>query len=262
LIYVSPVERVERLAGADTGGEKGRLIEAEETSESRALYVAEAAIKRGLYNDILDRIERVAGRKGTLLDVGSYMGLFMQAATARGWRCRGIEPDRDAWSHAVSTAGLDVCWGTLETCDVAPHSFDTITMLQVLEHLSDPRQVLLQVRELLRPGGVLLIEVPNIDCWPVKFLGRRHRHFAKHHFTFFSARTLAALLRDCGFDLLETSYPVRRISMRLFDYGLRSWHPSLHQLIAPVLRQSVVSTRILTLNWREVLSVCARPRSA
>jgi SAM-dependent methyltransferase len=186
------------------------------------------------------------------------MGLFMRAAIDRGWRCQGVEPDRDAWSHAVTTLGMDVCWGTLETCRLEPQSFDAITMLQVLEHLADPRQTLQRVRELLRPGGVLLVEVPNIDCWPVKLLGRRHRHFAKHHFTFFGLKTLSALLRDCGYEVISHSYPARHISVRLLEFGLRSWHPGLNRLTGPILRTAYLQDRVLKLNMREVLSVCAQ----
>lgn len=258
LIYVSPVEQTERLVSSETAADTGQLLDAAETPEYRALYLAESSIKSRLYGEILDRIERVAGHRGSLLDVGSYMGLFMRAAIDRGWRCQGIEPDRDAWSHAANTQGLDVCWGTLDTCALPPRSFDAITMLQVLEHLSDPRQTLQQVRELLRPGGVVVVEVPNIDCWPVKLLGRRHRHFAKHHFTFFGPKTLSALLRDCGYEVLSYSYPARHISVRLLDFALRSWHPGLHRLGAPLLGMSGLQERVLTLNLHEVLSVCAR----
>jgi len=258
LIYVNPVERTERLASAEAHSGNGQLLDAAETSDYRALYLAEASIKTRLYDEILDRIERVAGSRGTLLDVGSYMGLFMKAAVARGWRCRGVEPDRDAWSHAVSTLGLDVCWGTLDTCALSPRSFDAITMLQVLEHLPDPRATLRQVRELLRSGGLLVVEVPNIDCWPVKLLGRRHRHFAKHHFTFFGPRTLSVLFRDCGYEVVSSTYPPRHISVRLLDFALRSWHPGLHRPSAALFRLAGLQEKVLTLNLHEVLSICAR----
>ena len=256
MIYVSPVERVERLATAEPET-KDQLIEADETPQYRALYLAEAAIKRGLYGEILDRLERAGSRPGMLLDVGSYMGLFMETAIDRGWQCRGIEPDRDAWSHAVNTLGLNVCRGTLETCTFAPHSFDAITMLQVLEHLSDPRQTLMKVRELLRPRGALLVEVPNIDCWPFKLLGRRHRHFAKHHFTFFGPKTLSTLLQDCGYEVVNQNYPTRHLSVRMLDFGLRSWHPGLSRVVTPVLGLARVQEQVLQLNLREVLSICA-----
>ena len=260
LVYVSPVEHAERLAAESVDEKTGQMIDAAETPEYRALYVAETVVKQRLYAEILDRAERAIGHIGTLLDIGSYMGLFLQAAVARGWRARGIEPDRDAWTHATATLGLDVCWGTLATCPQPAESFDAITMLQVLEHVPDPRQTLGEVRALLRPGGALVVEVPNIDCWPVKLLGRRHRHFARHHFTFFGPATLTRLLVESGFDVQSVSYPGRAISVRLFSWGLRSWHPAAHRFAAPVLGSRWLRDRVLRLNLGEVLSICARRR--
>lgn len=262
LVYVSPVEHVERLADETINEATGQLIDAAETPEYRALYLAEAAVKQQLYGEILDRLERAVGRTGELLDIGSYMGLFLQAAVARGWRGRGIEPDRDAWSHATATLGLDVCWGTLATCPQPAGACDAITMLQVLEHVPDPRQTLADVRALLRPGGALVVEVPNIDCWPVRLIGARHRHFAKHHFTFFGLPTLSRLLEESGFDVQSASYPVRQISLRLFGWGLQSWHPGAARLAGPVLGSRLLRDRVLRLNFGEVLSICARRTTA
>jgi 2-polyprenyl-3-methyl-5-hydroxy-6-metoxy-1,4-benzoquinol methylase len=258
LVYVSPVEHVERLAGASVDAAAGRILDAAESPAYHALYLAESEVKARVYRETLDRLAVAVDPPGMLLDVGSYMGLFLKSAIARGWRGRGIEPDRDAWRHATSTLGLDVCWGTLETCPQPKGGFDAVTMLQVLEHVPDPRQTLADVRGLLRPGGALIVEVPNIDCWPVRLLRRRHRHFAKHHFTFFGPRTLCQLIEDCGFEVVSVGYPARHISMRLLAWGLESWHPGLAGVAAPVLRARAFRDRVLRLNLGEVLSVCAR----
>lgn len=163
LVYINPIEHPEWLA-ADGHDKTGGSMDAATPLAYQQIYLAEAEVKRNLYQAILDRIESVTGRAGTLLDVGSYVGLFMQTATARGWQCKGVEPERDAWQYAVQELGLDACLGTLSTCTFAPQSFDSVTLLQVLEHVADPRQMLKQVYNLLRPGGVLVVEVPNIDC--------------------------------------------------------------------------------------------------
>jgi 2-polyprenyl-3-methyl-5-hydroxy-6-metoxy-1,4-benzoquinol methylase len=258
LVYVSPVEHPERLAATNPDEKDGRLLDVAEAPADKALYLAESEVKAPVYREILNRLALVIDPPGTLLDVGSYLGLFLKSAVARGWRGRGIEPDRDAWQHSTSTLGLDVAWGTLATCPQPKGAFDAVTLLQVLEHVPDPRQTLVDVRGLLRRGGALIVEVPNIDCWPVRALGRRHRHFAKHHFTFFSPRTLTRLLEDCGFDIVSVGFPARQISMRRLAWSLQSWHPGLAKLAGPVLRAGAVQNRVLRLNLREVLSVCAR----
>jgi 2-polyprenyl-3-methyl-5-hydroxy-6-metoxy-1,4-benzoquinol methylase len=257
LVYVSPVVHVERLAAGAPGGE-GALLDAAEPPGYRERYLAEAPIKRRVYDQLLARLEHAVPGGGALLDVGAYMGLFMQAATQRGWRCAGIEPDRDAWRHAAETLKLDVRCGTLETCPCEPGSFDAVTLLQVLEHVGDPRQELLRIRSLLRLGGVLLVEVPDIACWPARLLGGRHRHFARHHFTFFSPRTLAALLATCGYELIETWHPARLISVSLFEFALRSWHPAWHRAVRSALGKPWLANRTIRVNLGEVLAVLAR----
>jgi 2-polyprenyl-3-methyl-5-hydroxy-6-metoxy-1,4-benzoquinol methylase len=254
LLYVNPIEDPERLAGND----HDKITDLVEPRLYKQFYLAEAEVKRNLYMDILGRIESVTGRAGTLLDVGSYLGLFMQAAESRGWRCKGIEPERDAWQYAVQELKLDVCLGTLRTCTFAPHSFDAIILLQVLEHVLDPRQTLEQIHGLLRPNGVLLVEVPNINCLSFRILGKRHRHFAEHHFTFFSAKTLTALLSQCGFRVVGACFPRRVISIRLLSFGLRMWYPSVYKLMAPIFSITPLQNSVLSLNLREVVSICAQ----
>ncbi len=233
-----------------------------ETPAYRALYLVESEVKARVHRETLDNLGQVIDPPGKLLDVGSDMGLFLKSAVARGWSGRGIEPDRDAWEHPMSTLGLDVSWGTLATCPQSKGAFDAVTMLQVLEHVPDPRQTVAGVRGLLRQGGALMVEVPNVDCWAVRVLGRRHCHFAKHHFRFFGPRTLTRLLDDCGFEVVSIGYPARQISMRLLAWGLESWHPRPAKLAGPVLRAGAIRNRVLRLNLREVVSVCARATSA
>lgn len=257
LIYINLVEHPERLAIEGQSG-AGDLIYAGVLPIYQQLYLAEAEVKRRLYNQTVERIESLTGETGTLLDIGSYMGLFMKTAVERGWQCKGVEPELEAWEYSVQKLGLDACWGTLNTCEFPPQSFNAVTMLQVLEHIADPRQTLQQIHGLLRPGGVLLVEVPNIDCLSFKLLGKRHRHFAKHHFTFFTPKTLIALLNECGFRTLSVNFPRRSISIRLVGFGLRMWHPAVYKLVRPILNIKSFQNFVLDLNLREVVSVCAQ----
>ena len=257
LVYVDLIEHPERLT-SDDHDKTGDLIYAAGTPVYQQLFLSEADVKRKLYAEILDRIESVTGGAGTLLDVGSYLGLFMQTAAARSWQCKGIEPEHDAWQYAVQELGLDVCLGTLDTCEFAPGSFDAVTMLQVLEHVLDPRKTLEDIYGLLRLGGILVVEVPNIDCLTFKILGKRHRHFAKHHFVLFTPKTLSALLNQCGFQVLKVNFPRRMISLRLLSFGLSMWYPSVYKLVAPVLSITPLQNFVLSLNLREVVSICAQ----
>lgn len=104
----------------------------------------------------------VGGRR--LLDAGCGTGMFLEAATARGWNAVGVDPARAAMV-AASARGLRVIHGHLDDPSLEAGSFDAVTALQVVEHLPDPRNFLARCARLLRPGGALLIATPNPSSW-------------------------------------------------------------------------------------------------
>ena len=257
LVYIDPIERPERLVG-DSQDARQTLIDAAVSPVYQQLYLEEAEVKSRFYNQALDRLEAANGGTGALLDIGSYMGLFMREAGKRGWKCKGLEPEREAWAYSVHKVGLDVCLGTLNTCIFADNSFDAVTLLQVLEHVADPRETLMKVHRVLRAGGIVLVEVPNIGCRSFALLGRRHRHFARHHFTFFTAETLGELLRECGFHVMETVFPPRLISLRMLSFAFSNWHPTVHRLTSPILNFSLMRNCVVKVSLQEVVSICAK----
>lgn len=148
---------------------------------------------------VLAEIETRAG-KGTLLDVGCATGEFLLTARARGWAVHGIEVS----PHAAAVAhqrGLRVSIGTLAQAHLAPNSFDAVTMLDVIEHVSDPLEELKTVHRLLRPGGVLCLETPNWNSVYRHLLGRRWAAMQPRlHLFHFDAPAVQGMLRRAGFD--------------------------------------------------------------
>lgn len=87
----------------------------------------------------------------------------------------GAEPDPEAARIAREQRGLNVRVGTLEPSNLAPESYDAITMSHVIEHGHDPVATLKRCHESLRPGGSLIVVTPNVSS-----LG--HRHFRRCYF--------------------------------------------------------------------------------
>jgi 2-polyprenyl-3-methyl-5-hydroxy-6-metoxy-1,4-benzoquinol methylase len=110
---------------------------------------------------------------GRLLDVGCATGDFLSEMKLRpGWSGVGIEPNHVAAHYAHVEAGLDVVEGILNTAPFADQSFDAITMWDVFEHVYDPRLVIQAAARLLRPGGVFVINHPNLDSLDRRLFGR------------------------------------------------------------------------------------------
>jgi SAM-dependent methyltransferase len=106
--------------------------------------------------------------KGSLLDYGCGTGEFLAEGKKLGWRVIGMEIAEDVRKRAISTHQLEVISpGLLHNLD--PASFDVITMWHVLEHVSELQIVAHQLVEKIKPGGYLVLAVPNPDSWDAKY---------------------------------------------------------------------------------------------
>jgi SAM-dependent methyltransferase len=115
--------------------------------------------------------------------------------------------------------------------------YDAISMIEVIEHLSDPSRVLALVARLLKPGGLLLLTTGNLDSPVARRRGIRYRYCAPEvHVSLFNPRCLAHLYRRVGLE----PHPVRYRGAVVFKVlkTLRH-HRALHALAALTLRLSV-----------------------
>ncbi len=137
-------------------------------------------------------IERATGvRGGSLLDLGSGTGEVLLAARARGWRGQGVEPEHTA-AQMAADRGLEVVVATLEQSGLPQRSFDVVSAFHVLEHQPDSRAFLESMARWVRPGGFVVIEVPNWQSVQRRRLGERWTGLRPHeHLVHFTPSTLA-----------------------------------------------------------------------
>ncbi len=161
------------------------------------------------------RVERYA-RAGTLLDVGCGRGLFLDRMRRGGWLVHGTEYDDDSALGARETYGLDVRCGNPGEAGFPPGSFDVVTMSHVLEHLPQPAEALGQCRRLLRPGGLLVVAVPNLSSLQARAGKGDWFHLdPPHHLFHFTEEGLLALLERQRFRIRN----VRRFDLEYDPYG-------------------------------------------
>jgi 2-polyprenyl-3-methyl-5-hydroxy-6-metoxy-1,4-benzoquinol methylase len=176
--------------------------------------------RMGIFKQLVAEVESVIGCKGRLLDVGTGEGTLLLAAASMGWEVEGTEIASVMIHHIREKSGLTIHQGVLEDLDLPLHSFDAIIMNHVLEHVSDPRITLEKIAELLSPGGVVRIEVPNLASlsnrgknFQSRFGLKKNpwKHYSPdHHFWFFTPRTLKATLAAAGLSPLSISAPVKQ----------------------------------------------------
>lgn len=166
--------------------------------------------KRWLRNQIQHEVAiilRLYPQGGSVLDIGCGEGATLVALLGTGARFQlsGIEPSPSFAEQADKLCQAN--GGRVEPSTAlegiprfAPASFDLVVMRSYLEHEVYAAQVLRAANDVLKPGGRLLIKVPNSTCWSAKLRGRKWpgvRH--PDHVNYFSSHHLRLLLRDCGF---------------------------------------------------------------
>jgi SAM-dependent methyltransferase len=169
-------------------------------------------------------VTRVADR-GALLDVGCATGTFLLGMRRyTGLALTGVEISLHAAAVALAE-GLDVRVGTLEEARFPDAAFDIVTLWDVFEHLHDPTGSLVEIARILKPGGGVVIRVPNLDSWDARLFGRYWAGLdAPRHTYVFDLQNLRNMLGAAGFTDLEMrcnigSYPTFALSVRFWLTG-------------------------------------------
>lgn len=153
------------------------------------------------YLKLLDTFQRYR-KNGMLLDIGCGEGHFLSVAKKNGWQVHGIEKA----PHAVEICkrfNVGVICADLLEIDLPCNSYDAVMMSEVLEHLTQPREYLLKVNEILRKGGILRITTPNFNCITRFLLRERWSLIHKEHLFYFTPKTIKSLLKSCNFKVIE-----------------------------------------------------------
>lgn len=140
---------------------------------------------------------------GRILDVGCGSGKLLDMLNKRGLETFGT----DISSNAIKSArekGLNVFKGELHDIDFHQEFFDIIIMRHSLEHMYDPKKEIEIAYNILKYDGILMIEVPNIDCLESKLFRKYWFQIdAPRHLYHFNKKTISRLLKDAHFDIVD-----------------------------------------------------------
>jgi 2-polyprenyl-3-methyl-5-hydroxy-6-metoxy-1,4-benzoquinol methylase len=214
--------------------------------ERPALYAAGTYGERGRLDRAIEPLRRLIDRDrlrvigplapgAEVLEIGAGDGRLLAALARRGHRVAGIEPSAPFAARA-RRRGVEVAAVALEEAQRTPESCDVVVLWHVLEHLDDPAAALTRARTWLRPGGTLVVAVPNLASWQARLGGDRWFHQdVPRHLTHFTPAGLAALLAHCGFR-------VTRVRQAMLEHNaLGMWQTLLNR----VTRERDVAFRLL-----------------
>jgi len=170
----------------------------------------EEAYRRFVLRDHVNFVMRAvqeSGEKGLLVDVGCGGGLLLRMLRERGLPVLGLETSLPAATSAWKRNGVAVVCGDLSKSPIERGTCAAVTMFHVLEHLHDPVSYLRSARDLLVPGGRLVVQVPNASCWQFLMFGEHWNGVdVPRHLVNYRERDLESLLDYCGFQVVRRKH--------------------------------------------------------
>lgn len=177
----------------------------------------ESPYKDLIFETVLDGLSQRVTTGRRLLDIGAHAGRFLHLARNAGWSPEGIELNARTAAFAQQHSGSPVHQTGVEKIALDGNRYDAITMIDVLEHIPQPVEVLSRARAALVPGGWIAVKVP---CWPAQLMKEELRAKLQRgyrarladnlvHVNHFHPPSLRRALRQGGFvdEWVETAAP-------------------------------------------------------
>jgi SAM-dependent methyltransferase len=192
---------------------------------------------------------------GRFLDLGCGSGEIVDRMQRLGWDSYGVEINAPAASLGRSR-GLQISTGSLQEANLGAEQFDYVRASHSFEHVTCPHETLDEIHRLLKPGGRLLLAVPNVDGLPARLFRRYWWHLCPpvHPFEY-SAETLKRLLEQHGFQVTRVVFNSDYVGLL---GSLQIWlnrHNGRKSFDGPIFRNHVL--RVLC-GWIEKLCDLAK----
>ncbi len=142
-----------------------------------------------------------------ILDVGCAFGGFLSEAQKKGLHTYGVEIS-DYSFEIAKKKGIEMLGKDIQNIDIPENFFDIITMIEIIEHLTNPKKTIEKLFKSLQKGGILLIQTANMDALQARIFGKNYHYFLPGHLHYFTDKSLRFLLKEVGFRGIVEFYPV------------------------------------------------------
>ena len=172
-----------------------------------------------------------------LLDIGCFTGRFLDVAKQAGFLTYGVEYQSDAARIANEKHSGRVHCGQIENYSDAPSKpFDVVTLFGVIEHVTAPDNTVRIIAELIKQGGILIIQTPDATSFPAKLLGKWWPAYAPvEHIYYFSSRNIKILLDKYDFRVVKIISHWKRLLITYAYNQFQNFGPEYYQLIGKII---------------------------
>ena len=229
-------------------------------SEVCALWLEDEQAHRVYWKSRLRDLHRFAHPPGRLLDVGCYMGFFLDIASEAGWEVFGAEPDVAAVEYCQRKLGLvNVTAGTLNSIRYPDDYFDVVTLYHVIEHLPSPSKTQSEIQRILKPGGLCVVEAPDCGFW-MWVLRSHFRYFQPDHWFYFTPHTLRLLLARTGFKIIQTKHVGKVARLMRIAQWVGLYSSAAESALTRLLLTFQLQDKLLYLDVGDIMITYSRKR--
>jgi 2-polyprenyl-3-methyl-5-hydroxy-6-metoxy-1,4-benzoquinol methylase len=186
-------------------------------------YEASAEARRLQMRWLLRTVRRVHPGVRTLLDIGAATGLLVEEAQAQGLEAVGVEPGVRFVEAALRQRGIQLVHGVFPHPSLAGRRFDLVFLVDVIEHVAEPVDLLRHCAGALAPRGLVVVVTPDVASLAARLLGRRWWHYRLAHVGYFDRQSLtraaaAVGLRHLRWFSARWFFPVHYLAKRAAEY--------------------------------------------
>ena len=197
--------------------------------------------------------------RGTLLDVGCALGGFLAVAQEHGFQVEGVEIAEYAAEQARTRLHIKVTNSDIYSAELAPESYDVITMWDVIEHLTEPNLAFEKIIRALRPKGYVAFSTGDVSSAWARLTGKRWQLLTPpQHLYFFSQRSMSGLLKRHSFSVKEIHYQRKWVTAAFVLFKAQESFGSIIKPLSTAIRLSGLQNARININLGDIMTVVAQ----
>ncbi len=221
-------------------------------------YVMEEEGRRESARSILRYLKKL-NKTGRILDVGCATGFLLDGARKMGWEVYGVELSSWAVDYAKNKLQLpNITQGSLKEANYPANFFDVVVLKDVIEHLTDPKDTLEDIRHILKPLGVMCCNTPDIDSLMSKMLGAKWWGIKQSHLFYFNKHNLSALFKATGFVSLKIRSHARTFTWNYWLSNLLGYRKGFGFLRKMLEKKPAWANNLFCLDLGDQIEIFAR----
>ena len=200
---------------------------------------------------VLDLIQKYK-KGGRILDIGAGSGILIEAAIERGFDAIGVEPSKWLTSKATER-GLPVKLGIFPSPEITG-KFDVITLVDVIEHVDNPTQLVKEIANYLNDDGIFVMVTPDVNSFFAKTLGYKWWHYRVAHIGYFNKTTMNLLSESARLKTLRLLRPSWYFSLSYLIQRVYTYLPKFLRFPLPNFLSKIIIPLNLRDSWMGIYS--------